>query len=220
MVVGVFIGLMSLRLKGPYFALSTLAFSEIFRIVIVVNYKYTRGDLGLSTPPLFPGIISRIPYYYVGLILLIITLTVMYIILKQPFGLFLIAIRENEDAAQALGVNTNRYKIMAFAVSCFFAGLGGGYYAHFIQLVSPAIGSLHEMTLLIAMTVLGGMGTFWGPVIGAVLLRIASEYLREYGMYHAVIFATLIMIIIRFFRKGIYGILVERMGGSKEVSLK
>jgi len=211
MILSTLIGVMSLRLRGPYLALSTLAFSEILRIVLVVNYKYTRGDLGLSTPPLLPGVVSVIPYYYVALLILVITLITLRWLINQPLGLFLQAIRENEDAAQALGVNTNKYKIIAFAVSCFFAGLAGGFYAHFIQLVSPHIGALHEMTLIIAMTVLGGMGTLWGPIIGAIILRIASEYLREYGMYHAVIFAALIVVMMRFARRGIYGLIYGKI---------
>lgn len=210
MAFSAFIGLMSLRLRGPYLALSTLAFSEIFRIILVVEYKYTRGDLGLTTPSLFPGVISVAPYYYVSFSILFISLLVLHWMINNPIGLFLQAIRENEDAAQALGVNTNRYKLIVFAISCSFAGLAGGFYAHFIQLVSPHIGSLHEMTLIIAMTVLGGMGTFWGPVIGAIILRIASEYLREYGMYHAVIFAALIVVMMRFIRRGIYGLIQGR----------
>jgi len=203
-VVGYLLGKVCLRLRGPYLALTTISFSEIFRIIVTIEYEYTRGSLGLNVPPLFEAR-DFITYYFVFLGLFTVIMSIKYLMLRSRIGLFLRSIREDEEASNGMGVDTVKWKQFAFAVSGLFAGLAGSFLAHFILVVSPEMGRLGEMALIISMTVIGGMGTFWGPVIGAFIVEFASELLRDVGRLQLVVFGALILVIIRYFREGIWG---------------
>lgn len=205
-VVGYGLGRICLRLKGPYLALTTLAFSEIFRIIVTVEYDYTRGTQGLNTPPLFPTL-SKIPYYYTIFALMLVTLYVLYRTINSPIGLYLKAIREDEDAAAVMGVNIVKWKVFAFTASSFFAGLAGGFFAGFIRVVSPQMILLGEMGLIIAMTVIGGLGTLTGPILGAIVVEVFSEYVKDFGPYELIIFGALLILMMRFSREGLHGFL-------------
>ncbi len=210
------IGLPCLRLRAaPYIALTTLGFSEIARITCMNLVDLTRGELGLwGIPPLpdlhigslaisFSGV-SRIPYYYVMLIIFLATAIVLYQQIHSPTGLALKAIRESQDAAESLGVPITRYKLLAFIISSFFAGLVGAFYAHYIVILTPtSIFSVGIMVEIVAITLIGGLGTFSGPVIGAFILTIGLEYLRAFGEYRFMIYGALLVIIILFMPKGL-----------------
>ncbi|OYT49567.1 MAG: branched-chain amino acid ABC transporter permease [Desulfurococcales archaeon ex4484_204] len=215
-VFSFFIGYLSLRLRGVYFTLSTLAFAEIFRIIVTVEYEYTRGSLGLETEHLIVTM-SYIPYYYVALALLLGTVFSTYLILNSAFGLKIMAVGNSEEAAEAIGIDSAKVKVVTFLYVSALTSLAGAFYGHFIGLVSPEVGAFDQLALIIAMTVVGGMGTLPGPVIGALLLEFFSEYLREFGIFRLLIFAGLIIVTVRFFRRGLYGTLKERLisvGGS------
>lgn len=205
--LGYFLGIMGLRLRGPYLSLITLAFSEIVRIVVTIEYEITRGSLGLHIPPFFPVETDPLAYYYGMLLLLVLTLFLLNGIVRSHWGLYLQAIREDEEGAAVMGVNVIRWKIFAFVISSFLAGLAGGYYGHFVQVVSPHLLFLSQMGLILAMTVIGGMGTLAGPVVGAIIVYIISEQVRDFGEYHLVFFALLVILVMKFFREGIYGLL-------------
>jgi len=208
-VFSLFIGYLSLRLRGVYFTLSTLAFAEIFRIVVTVEYEYTRGSLGLETPKLIEGMLSYVPYYYVALIMLLGTVFSTYIILNSAFGLKIKAVGNSEEAAEALGINSAKVKVIMFMFTSAITSLAGAFYGHLIGLVSPEIGAFDQLALVIAMAVVGGLGSLPGPVIGALLLEVISEYLREFGIFRLLIFAGLIIVTLRFFRRGMYGALKQ-----------
>lgn len=199
---GYLIGTLCLKMRTVYLALTTLAFSEILRRVIIVEYQYTRGSLGLATPRLFDSGVDL--FYYTMLVALILSLVAIYWIMRSRVGLFLRSIREDEGAAWVMGVDIKRWKLFAFVVSSFMAGVAGALYGHYIGLVSPTMLTIGEMGLVIAMTVIGGMGSLIGPVIGAVLVEILSEYLRVYGALRLVLFGALIIVVMRFFRGGLY----------------
>ncbi len=199
---GYLVGALCLKMRFVYLALTTLAFSEILRRVIIIEEEYTRGSLGLSVPKLFgPGVLW---YYYALLGVLVLSVAVIYWIMRSKIGLFLRSIREDEGAAWVMGVDIKKWKLFAFVVSSFIAGIAGGLYGHYIGLVSPTMLTIGQMGLVIAMTVIGGMGSLIGPVIGGVLIEIASEYLREYGALRLVIFGALIILVMRFFRGGLW----------------
>jgi branched-chain amino acid transport system permease protein len=201
-VVGLFIGFLCLRLQGPYLALFTIAFSEIFRITLNAEYRYTGGNFGLNVPPLFKEE-SRILYYYTILGMLSVSLLIMHKIVKSRLGLFLRAIREDEDAASSLGVNIVRYKILAFMITSLFAGLAGGFYAHYVRILTPNIIQLPQMGLIIAMVVIGGIESLAGAVIGALILQIVAEYLRDYAELRWVLFGLILMLTLRFSQNGL-----------------
>ena len=200
-VLGLGLGTLTLRMKGVYLALTTLAFSEIARRILLVEYETTRGALGLWIPKLA----ATEPYYYSMFGLLIVTLFVSRRLLNSPTGLFLKSIREDEGAAEVMGINTAGRKLLVFVVSSALAGAAGALYGHFVGVISPRSMELLQMGLVIAMTVIGGMGTFAGPVIGAVLLQFLNEYLRGYDVYRMVIYGIAIFVILRFFRGGLDG---------------
>jgi len=210
MVVGAMMGFLVLRLSGPYLALFTLAISEVFRLILIAEEQVTRGSLGLQVPRLFHGG-SDVPYYYLGLGLVVAALLLMALLLRTRVGLFLRAIREDEGAARASGVNTTRYKLLVFVVTSGLAATAGIYYAHFIGILTPNMLILPEMGLVIAMAVIGGIESLPGAVIGAVIVFLLSETLREYGEWRFVLLGLALILVQRFARNGLFP-LIERIG--------
>jgi branched-chain amino acid transport system permease protein len=206
-LIGLVLGRIVLRLSGHYLALTTLCFAEIMRLVIYNSFDFTRGDQGLNVPGLFD---NRIAYYYVFLITLIAVVLLIYWVLRSRAGRFLQAIRDDEIGAASRGVDVVRYKTMAFFVSCAICGFAGGLYGTFARLVSPELGLIAQTGLVVAMVVIGGLGTLVGPLIGAMLVYTASELLRSVGGIQMIVFAFLVIIFARFFREGLWG-LARRM---------
>ena len=205
-LIGWLLGRLVLRLKGPYLALTTLSFAEIARVVIGNSHEFTRGDQGLNVPTLFQ---SRVGYFYLFLGVLLASLVCLYLLLRGRAGHFWLAIRDDSIGAESRGIDVVRFKTLAFALSCALCGLAGSLYGTFSQLVSPEMGLLGQTGLVIAMVVIGGMGTLTGPLLGALLVYLTSEWLRGLGNIQMIVFAATVIIFARFFRKGLWG-LVER----------
>jgi len=196
------IGWVCLRMSGPYLAIFTLGFSEIVRIVISSEDDVTAGMAGLHTAPLFPSA-SRLPYFYAAFALLALSLLLMGLLVSSRWGLFLRAIREDEQAAAASGVAVARFRILAFAIASGFAGLAGGFYAHYIGIMTPGVGDLDEMAKLVVMTVIGGMERLPTAVGGALVVEVALELLRSYGQWRLPLFGVLLLLTMRFARNGL-----------------
>jgi len=201
--LGGLLGWVVLRLQGPYLALTTLSFAEIARVVIGNSYVFTRGDQGLNVPALMH---SRVGYYYVFLAVLVAALLLVYALMRRPTGRFWLAIRDDATGAESRGIDVVRYKTLAFALSCALCGLAGSLYGTFSQLVSPELGLLAQTGLVIAMVVIGGMGTLSGPIVGALVVYLASEWLREVGNVQMIVFAAAVILVARFFREGLWGL--------------
>ncbi len=213
--VGLIIGVLVLRMSGPYLALFTIAFSELVRITLNAEYQLTRGDMGLTVPHLY-ATVSKIPYYYTILGLLVASLLIMWAVLRSRYGLFFRAIREHEQAASAMGVNVVRYKIMAFVISSFFAGLAGGFFAHYIGTLTPnSIMEIPRMGLLIAMSVIGGIESLAGAVVGAIIVEFLQEYLRALEMWRFVIFGLALVFILRFSQNGLIYPIYQWLAGRR-----
>jgi branched-chain amino acid transport system permease protein len=206
-LMGWILGRIVLRLKGPYLALTTLSFAEIARVVIGNSHEFTRGDQGLNVPALMQ---SRVGYYYLFLAVLFVVLAALYLLMRGRAGRFWLAIRDDETGAESRGINVVRYKTFAFALSCAICGLAGSLYGTFSQLVSPELGLLLQTGLVIAMVVIGGIGTLTGPLIGALLVYLASEWMREFGHIQMVVFSAVVIIFARFFRTGLWGLATRR----------
>ncbi|MCH8884564.1 MAG: branched-chain amino acid ABC transporter permease, partial [SAR324 cluster bacterium] len=219
-LVGALLGGLTLKMRKIYLALATWAFAESYRLFISSEYKWTRGDLGLNTPLIFDTA-EPLPYYFLLLVATALTLWAVYEILKSRIGFYLRAIRDDEEAAQSMGVNTVRWKLFAFTVSSMLAGSAGALYGHYIGLLSPVGIKFYEMALIIIMVCTGGMRSFWGPVIGALFIQVVSELLRysadlvqdvstlarDFAENRMVIFAVLVILLMRFYREGINGML-------------
>ncbi len=202
-LVGLVLGRIVLRLSGPYLALTTLSFAEIARLVIYNSIDFTRGDQGLNVPALIQ---SRLGNYYLFLGVLAAVTLLVFLLLRARPGRFLQAIRDDEIGAASRGIDVVRYKTLAFLVSCAICGFAGGLYGTFAQLVSPELGIVAQTGIVIAMVVIGGMGTLVGPLLGAVLVYVASELLRDAGNIQMIVFALLVIVFARFFREGLWGL--------------
>lgn len=228
---GAMLGIPSFRLAGPYLAITTIGFSEIMRMVSMNWVSLTRGSLGLyDIPPLTPIRISEAlsvefiaerSVYYVSLVFVILVLIMLKKLIKSEFGLTIEAMREDENGAESIGVNTSQYKLAVFMVSAFLAGFAGALYAHYVRLISPEMLSIGETFTILTMATVGGLGTFAGPVIGAVLLTVLSEALRFLEeLIHIdvrmVIYGALLMVTIIFMRNGIAGLMKRRTARGKE----
>jgi branched-chain amino acid transport system permease protein len=206
-LLGFLLGRIVLRLKGPYLALTTLSFAEIARVVVYNSYNFTRGDQGLNVPSLME---SRLGYYYLFLAVVLATLVLLYALMRGKAGRFWLAIRDDETGAESRGIPVVRYKTFAFALSCAICGLAGSLYGTFSQLVSPELGLLLQTGLVIAMVVIGGMGTLTGPLVGALLVYLASEWLREFGGIQLIVFSAAVIVVARFFRAGLWGLATRK----------
>lgn len=218
-VVGLVIGLLCLRLRGAYLALFTIAFSEILRIALLTEFQYTEGSNGLELAPLYAGI-TVLAEYYITLGLLLGMMALMYWLAGSRFGLFIRAMREDDEAAAAMGVNVVRYKIMIFVITSMIVGLAGGVFYHQVGIVTPNTMELLQMSLVIAMAVIGGMESLLGAALGAILSRIVLELLREinvlgmhieFGAWRYAAFGLLLMFTLRFAQNGLLSPIIDRL---------
>jgi len=207
---GFALGMLCIKMGGIYLSLTTLAFSEIIRLIITNEYELTRGTMGLEVPNLI-GFYSKPAYFYIMLVMSIVFLLIIYKIIHSDLGTTFRAVSNDELAANSLGINVVRVRIIAFVISSAMAGFAGAMFGHYLLLISPDISSLGQMFLVLAMTIIGGMGSFVGPIIGAFFLEILSEYIRIYGEYHVLIFGVVALIIARFAPSGIMGIYREKI---------
>jgi len=207
MAFGALIGLPILRLKGHYFAIATLGVAETTR-EIVYNLKITGGGTGLTMPITK----SPLPFFYLMLAILLAATLVNWWLSASRFGYGLIAIREDEDAAAAMGINTALYKTVAFALSGAFAGLAGGVFAYWITFIDPDGVFRVIMTIqMIIMAVFGGMGTVVGPLLGALVLASVSEVLSTQLVSLAELFNGLIVIlVVLFMPRGLVDVIRKR----------
>jgi branched-chain amino acid transport system permease protein len=217
--VGLVIGLLCLRLRAAYLALFTIAFSEILRIVLLTEFQYTEGSNGLQLAPLYEGI-TPLAEYYITLGLLLGTMALMYWLASSRFGLFVRAMREDEEAATAMGVNVVRYKVLIFVVTSLIVGLAGAVFYHQVGIITPNTMEILQMSLVIAMAVIGGMESLLGAAIGAFLSRITLELLREinilgvhieFGAWRYAAFGLLLMFTLRFAQNGLLYPIIDRL---------
>jgi branched-chain amino acid transport system permease protein len=202
--VGGLLGLFCLRMGGIYLSLASLAFSEAVRMVLTNEDQWTRGTMGLQVISFF-GEYSKIWSYYLFLAATALVLLVLCRIIHSDLGLRFRAVLNDEVAAASYGVPVTQIRVLAFAISSAIAGLGGALYAHYVLLITPDLGSLDQMFLVLAMSVIGGLGTFWGPVAGAILLQVLTESLRPVGQYHLLVFAVLALVAVKIAPSGILG---------------
>lgn len=212
-LVGLFIGYLCFRygLKGPYFVLATLAFAEILRL-IVVNWKAVNGPMGILLP-LQAGFANfqfedKKMYYFVILALLVMVTLAVKRLSVSKLGFYFVAIRENEDAAQSLGVNVPRYKLVSVAVSSFFTALGGTFYAQYFSYIDPTLTFGSDVSVsILAPVIIGGVGTVFGPLIGSVVLfplgEITRTYFAGYSGLHLMIYGFILILVIMFLPHGL-----------------
>lgn len=204
-VLAVPLGWIMLGLRGPYFAIGMLAVAEGTRLLATVWRGVTRGGLGIFVSTSY----NVVPVYYSLLALVVILMALTYWVDNSRFGLRLLSIREDEDAAEVLGINTTRQKLTAFVTSAAFPGMIGGLYAFYIGYIDP--GSVFALSFslnMILMTLLGGAGTFLGPLIGGASFAMVLETLwARFPAYHLMVSGAAIVAIVLFIPNGLVAVL-------------
>jgi len=203
-VVGAVIGYPSLRLRGVYFAMVTVAFVEAVRLLASIWVPLTRGNAGLSGIPkpslLGITLATRTSQYYLALGLTLVVLVVLYKLEYSRLGLTWKSIGMADNLAQSLGVNIANHKLLAFMIGCFFAGVAGAFYAHFIRFLFPPEFGFLVATNILIYNYVGGRGHFAGPIVGAVFLSLLSEPFR--GSAYETIFFSIVMLLTILFLPG------------------
>jgi len=229
-IFGLLIGALVLRLRSTYLALFTIGFSEILRAAISAEIDITQGQSGFEMAPLFPngldilglsfGPTDKVPPYYVMLLLFLFSMVSMSWLAGSRFGLFIRAIREDEEAAGALGVHVVRYKVLVFVITSTLAAAAGAVQGHYIGIITPNILIILQMSLVIAMAVIGGLESLVSAAIGAIIIQFILEFLRtsfEIGpitvdmtVWRLVFFGLVLMLTLRFRRNGLIAPLIQR----------
>lgn len=212
-ILGYLLGIVVFRLRGPYFALGTLATAEILRIIFGEEEWLTNGHTGILYMTTW---VSKYPYYYLALALALGAVFSVKYIMRTKSGFYFLSIREDEDAAEALGINTKKYKNVATVVSTFWAGMAGAFYMIYMGFIDPeVVFALHNISIItILVGIIGGVGTIWGPAVGAVVMVFMQELFRSslFGLapdwvarFHSIAFGLLVIFVILYLAGGIVG---------------
>jgi branched-chain amino acid transport system permease protein len=218
-IVGIIIGLPALRLSGLYLAIVTMGFSFIVEEIILRWQSLTRGSFGMTVGPPSIGPLSfdtEKSYYYLALILLVLTILIARNILRSPTGRAISAIRDSEVAAQAMGVSLAKYKVLAFAISAFFTGISGSLFAHKMTFINPESFTIAVSIEFVAMIIIGGLGSLQGAVLGAIFVILLPQFivLTKYYVssipsnqagFESGLYGLMIILFILFEPMGIYG---------------
>jgi branched-chain amino acid transport system permease protein len=199
------IGFICFRLRGPYFALTILGIAEILRIIAINWRSLTKGPVGVLFPPIFR---DKLPFYYIVLALAVLTMVVVWATLRSKAGYYFRALRDDQDAANALGINPTRFKLVSLILSAFLTGLLGGFFAPYQGYIDPdVVFSIPDISIaMIVVAVLGGMGNLWGPPVGAIIVVVLSEIFRAtLGEAHLLVYAALMIGIVVFLPEGLVG---------------
>lgn len=224
-LIGLFIGFLSFRykLRGVFFSLGTLAFAEILRI-IVQNTEFFNKTLGIliqidPNPAMFQ-FSSRAGYYYVILIFALLATLLVYFISRSRLGYNLVAIRENEDAAQSLGVNTFKNKMIAIAISASVTAIGGSFYAQYMLYIEPPTTFGNDVSIDILLpAIIGGMGTILGPFVGALVViplgEVTAQVFGGFAGAHLMAYGIILILVMLYLPQGIVGWIQEKIRNAR-----
>ena len=215
-LVSVPVGYLTLRVKGPYFFLVTFAFAEALRLFFnnfwVSMLGGPPGIVGVPPPdPIALGgwsvvFRTKVPFYYLVAVLTLLTVFVMYRLDRSRLGMIFGAIRQADLLAETIGINILRYRMLAFSIACFFAGLGGSFFAHSYSVIHADEFGLAAVILMVVHVVIGGAGSLFGPILGATALTILSEILRELAHYQILAYGVALVVTMLFFPEGLIGV--------------
>ena len=191
------VGIPALRLRGDYLAIVTMAFAEIIRVCFC-NFSITGGGKTMS------GILKLSTFPRVFWIM-VVCVTIMYLFVRSKYGRTVQAIREDYIAASASGINVTYYKVMTFAISAFFAGIGGGIYAHYMTAMIPTNFNFNYSAELLSEVIIGGTGSLTGSIIGAAFLSALPELMREFSTYRMLAYSVVLVLVMLFRPGGIFG---------------
>lgn len=208
-LAGLIVGIPCLRLKGTYLALTTLSFPIILLGLVFAFPEFTGGELGISGLKRLAR--SRVSNYYICTLTMLASCTIMWKITTSNIGIIFHAIREDELAVKAAGINTTRYKLMAFCLSGFFAGIAGGLYAHFMRIAGPASLEVALSFQVVIWSIFGGVVTIWGPIGAVFFLFPLMEFFRFWPEYRMLMFAIVILVFLLYMPEGIFPWLRDKL---------
>jgi len=202
------IGYICLRLRGAYFALATLALGEVCRVAAENLVEFTQGNMGIMLRE--RTWVDKTWYFYVILIIAASTYMLIKLVMESKLGYYFVAIREDQDAAESLGINTTFYKTISLCLSGVLTGVAGAFYMNYMGYIDPAtVFPLSEVSIAVVMVVMvGGAATFWGPIVGALIMVFLAEVIRSLphiGAAHQTIFGIILILIIMFLPNGVVG---------------
>jgi len=227
-LIGLPFGVICFPLRGAYFTLASLALNLILMHLATIAERFTGGMQGVMIMPTF---ISKIPYYYIALAMAVATLIVVNIIVRSKFGYYFMSIREDQDAAESLGINSTLYKNISLGISVFFTGTAGALYMNYMGFIDPSVVfSLSDYSIMaILVAIVGGVGTVYGPTVGAFIMVAVNEFFRSgfFGLLgfigkqtsspsvskalevvthaHVLVFGILVVVVILYLPKGVVG---------------
>ena len=201
-LAGLIIGIPCLRLRGTYLALTTLAFPIILMGIVFTIPSITGGELGISGLERLAR--SRVANYYITVVIMLVVCTIMWKITNSNTGIIFHAIREDEVAVRSSGINTTRYKLLAFCLSGFFAGIAGGLYAHFMRIAGPSTLEVSMSFQVVIWAVFGGIVTIYGPIGAVFILYPLLEFFRFWPEYRTLMFAIVILLILLYMPDGFF----------------
>ncbi len=208
-LAGLVIGIPCLRLRGTYLALTTLAFPIILMGIVFAIPNFTGGELGISGIDRLAR--SRVANYYIAVVVMLGLCTIMWKITDSNTGIIFHAIREDELAVRAAGINTTRYKLLAFCLSGFFAGISGGLYAHFMRIAGPSTLEVSMSFQVVIWAIFGGIATIYGPVGAVFILFPLMEFLRFWQDYRILMFACIVLLILLYMPDGLFRWLLNKI---------
>ena len=217
--VGLLIGLFCVRLTRLYFGMLQISLGSLIWAIAFRWYSFTGGDDGIHGIPLPSLISSTTGAYYFGLILLIVSLIVMYLVFKSPFGATLQAIRDNPERCEAIGINVRRHQLIAIVIATFFAGIAGVLFVVVEGSVFPDLLFWVFSLEIFIMCLLGGWFTFAGPILGAAIMISLRTFAGIYTEYWTLILGVMLILIIFFLPEGVWGYLLEKFGFQGKKSL-
>jgi branched-chain amino acid transport system permease protein len=214
------IGWLCFRLRGPYFAIATIATAQVLMLLFLKFRDFAWGAEGTTIPflgnaPLMMQFSGKAPYYYIALALLVLGLVVTYAIERSWMGNYLVAVGEDEDAAEAVGVNAPRIKRDIYLISAFLTALAGTFYVQYIYFIDPNTAFSFNVSVEAALvSIVGGIGTLWGPVLGTILLEPTSALLQSWlgashGGVQLTVYALILMAVILWRPTGLLGLLTD-----------
>lgn len=215
-LIALLVGYPFVRIRGIYFALVTIFLAEVIRLIAEQWRSLTGGTSGIINIPrpdpiVIPGLLnidfaSKVDFYYFVLVLMLVTLLILYAIEHSRTGLTWFSIQQADFLAESVGVNTARFKALAFSIGCFFAGIAGAFYSQYIAAITPSAFGFFFAIYIVVYMIVGGMGRFSGPIIGALILTLVPESVRALKEYQPFVFAGVLMLIIFFLPEGLVGL--------------
>ncbi len=200
-IIGFLLGVLTLRLRGIFAACMAWFLALAVHSVAINWVGLTRGSSGLIVPPLF-FTVNNIPYYYIILILTVLTYLFLKYVVNSQIGMAFLAIGQDLDAAKASGVNPTKYKVINFTLSCMIAGVAGWFYAHYFKILTPEVTHTTKTVEILAISYIGGRGSIWGSILAALILLPLLEYLKPMMELRLILYGVFLILIMIYYPGG------------------